>query len=636
VRVVCRHLRIRGLPLLGAVGALMFSLQPAADDAPGRAASTSGVLAPSAIVASPDGATWFIACEATPAILALDPVDSSVRTRVALPAVPSGLALSPDGERLYVTTRAPGAACLELAVPSLDLKRSFPLPHTATSPAVAPAGRSVWVGQRFLDQVIELDLATGREMRRVAVTREPVSLAFTPEGRHLLVAGHLPDGSATGYPVAARVSVVEAASGRRVKDIDLPNGSTLARDLRVSPDGRFAAVAHGLARYHVPTTQADRGWILGNAISLLDLATLERLNTVLLDSIDRGAANPWGVAWSADGQHLLVTHAGTHELSVIRAPALLDKLRQLPAVAPTNAAPADAVGARWTGEVPDDLAFLVGLRQRVPLQGRGPRGLAVTGADWVATGFFSDTVERGSFADPTARPALTRLGTSDRPSLARRGEEWFNDARLAFQGWQSCASCHSDDARVDGLNWDLLNDGLGNPKNSKSLLLSHRTPPAMSLGVRDTAEVAVRAGLRHILFTVQPETVPAAMDTWLRGLRPAASPHLVEGRLSPAARRGRAIFEQRRVGCARCHLAGLFTDQNPHDVGTSAAGDPPGTALDTPTLIELWRTRPYLHDGSAATLREVLVERNPRDQHGRTSHLTPAQLDDLVAYLLSL
>ena len=72
--------------------------------------------------------------------------------------------------------------------------------------------------------------------------------------------------------------------------------------------------------------------------------------------------------------------------------------------------------------------------------------------------------------------------------LVRQGEFYFNDATICFQGWQSCASCHDDDARVDGLNWDLLNDGIGNPKNTKSLVLSYQTPPVMSLGVRETLQ----------------------------------------------------------------------------------------------------------------------------------------------------
>jgi len=42
----------------------------------------------------------------------------------------------------------------------------------------------------------------------------------------------------------------------------------------------------------------------------------------------------------------------------------------------------------------------------------------------------------------------------------------------------------------------------------------------MSLGVRDSVEAAVRAGIEHILFTKQPEEVPAAIDEYLQSLKP--------------------------------------------------------------------------------------------------------------------
>jgi len=50
----------------------------------------------------------------------------------------------------------------------------------------------------------------------------------------------------------------------------------------------------------------------------------------------------------------------------------------------------------------------------------------------------------------------------------------------------------------------------------------------------------------------------------------------------------------------------------------------------------MYRTGPYLHDGRAATLREVLTVYNPQDRHGRTSNLTDAEIDSLVAFLMSL
>jgi cytochrome c peroxidase len=222
------------------------------------------------------------------------------------------------------------------------------------------------------------------------------------------------------------------------------------------------------------------------------------------------------------------------------------------------------------------------------------------------------------------------------PSVARKGERLFNDATICFQSWLSCASCHSSDARVDGLNWDLLNDGIGNPKNSRSLLMSFQTPPSMALGVRPNAAAAVRAGIRHTLFTVLPEDYPAAIDQYLQSLTPMPSPRLVKGRLSASARRGQKLFSDPVVGCAECHPAPRFTDLKVHPVGTLGKYDRPTDIFYTPTLVEVWRTAPYLHDGSAATMRDALTTGNRGDQHGKTSHLKPEQIDDLVEYVLSL
>jgi hypothetical protein len=189
---------------------------------------------------------------------------------------------------------------------------------------------------------------------------------------------------------------------------------------------------------------------------------------------------------------------------------------------------------------------------------------------------------------------------------------------------------------MDGLNWDLLNDGVGNPKNTRSLLLAHQTPPAMTLGVRETAETAVRAGIRHILFTVQPPEVAQAINEYLKSLKPVPSPHLVNGQLSPAARRGETLFRSKETGCVQCHPPPLFTSLKSYDVGTRGPLDGDADTFDTPTLIEIWRTAPYLHDGSAATLRDLLTLANPNDRHGKTSRLSADQIMDLCEYLLSL
>jgi cytochrome c peroxidase len=133
-----------------------------------------------------------------------------------------------------------------------------------------------------------------------------------------------------------------------------------------------------------------------------------------------------------------------------------------------------------------------------------------------------------------------------------------------------------------------------------------------------------------------PEEVAAAMDEWLKSLQPVPSPHLVNGRLSEAGRRGEELFKSADTACLNCHDSELFTDLHSYNVGTQNPFDKEDKEFDTPTLRELWRTSPYLHDGSAATIRDVLTTRNPKDEHGKTSQLTAQQIDDLAEYLLSL
>jgi cytochrome c peroxidase len=166
------------------------------------------------------------------------------------------------------------------------------------------------------------------------------------------------------------------------------------------------------------------------------------------------------------------------------------------------------------------------------------------------------------------------------------------------------------------------------------MLLAHETPPAMSTGVRAAAEVAVRAGMTYIQFTEQPETDAEAIDAYLSGLRPVPSPGLESGNLTASARRGKALFESEAVGCAECHPSPHGTDLKLHDVGTRGPRDH-RARFDTPALTEIWRTAPYLHDGRSATIMEVLTTHNPEDRHGQTSHLSPEELRDLAAYVLS-
>lgn len=598
---------------------------------------SAGWLSPNALALSPDRSTMYISCFTANKVAVLDLKEGKVTRAIEVPGHPTGIALSPDGRRLWVTCGNPEGQVVAIDVAGGKVTEKFAAGHTPTAPVLSRDGKTLYVCNRYNDDVSFIDLGTGKQTARVKVQREPVAAALTADGKFLLVANLLHQGAADGDYVSATVSVLDTAAAKPAKELPLPNGSGSLNDIQVSPDGKFAVVTHILSRFHLPTTQLDRGWMNTNAKTIIDLERMEIVNTVLLDSVDRGAANPWGIAWSADSKTLVVAHAGTHEISVIDFPALLAKIQKLPReVAPGQ--PVDySAASRVQDDIPNDLSFLVNVRRRLKLpEGElGPRAVALVGDRAYVANYFSDTLAVLDVTQQYPKWEKITLGPKPQPDLARQGEFYFHDATICMQGWQSCASCHPGDARVDALNWDLLNDGIGNPKNNKSLLLALKTPPAMSRGVRETGHDAVRAGIRHILFTVQPPEVGNAMDAYLESLKPVPSPLLENGALSPSAVRGKKLFNDPAVGCASCHPPGLFTDLQTYDVGTQQRRKEEST-FDTPTLVEAWRTAPYLHDGSAATMRDVFTKRNREDRHGKTSHLSEQQLNDLVAYVLSL
>lgn len=603
------------------------------------AAEPAKYLGPWNLVALSDGARVLVADADARQIALVDTASGKVLGSLAMPAEPTGLALNRSGSKVYVTCAAPQSTVCVVDVPAMKITASIPAGHTAIGPALSPDEKRLYVCNRFDTNVSVIDLASGKQLARVPATREPYVAVVTPDGKSVFVMNHLPLDRADGYDVAAMITVIDTATNRP-SNIRLLNGSTGMRGMCISPDGKYVYVTHILARYQMPTTQLERGWMNTNALTIIDVAKKKLVNTVLLDDVDLGAAVPWGVGCTADGQFVCVAHAGTHEVSVINVPGLFDKLSKIPADEKAAAAQPKkddhAIYASTTlADVPNDLAFLVDLRRRIPLEGKGPRGLAVSGNRAIVAQYFSDSLAVVDLGSKPEKPVTyVPLGPNPELTVQRRGELVFNDATVCFQHWQSCASCHPD-ARVDTLNWDLMNDGLGNPKNNKSMLLVHQTPPSMWTGVRPTAESAVRSGFTHILFAVRPEEEHVAVDEYLKSLQPVPSPHLVQGRLSPAAERGKALFFSEKVDCGTCHPEPLYTDLMMHDVGTEGPYDHRAT-FDTPSLVECWRTAPYLHDGHYLTIKELLAPGKHSKKHGNTEKLTEQQLNDLVEFVLSL
>ena len=574
---------------------------------------------PMAVLGAPSGSVLYVAEHTANAVAVVDLGSNQVTGHIALPLPPGGLALSADGKTLFVTGSAPEGQLFVVDTASGAVTAQVAVGHTPGAVVLSPAGDRVFVANRFDNNIAVVDTAANSVLSTVAVSREPVAMTLAADGALLFVANHLPAGASDGDYTSACVTVMDTATLEVAPPIPLPNGSTALRGICASPGGEYVYVAHILGRYHLPTTQLERGWMNTNALSILDARGKRLINTVLLDDVDLGAANPCAAACTPDGRFLCVTHAGTHELSIIDRAALHERLAQL--------------NEKDAAAVPNNLAFLVGLRTRVKLPGLGPRALWLDNVKAYVPLYFSDTIAEVPMESQGRRDIVqAALGEAPKITPERQGEIFFNDADLCFQHWQSCASCHPE-ARADGLNWDLMNDGIGNPKNTRSMLLSHQTPPVMGLGVRDRAETAVRSGIKYIQFAVRPEEDAAAIDAYLKSLKPVPGPQRAGGVLSEAATRGKEVFSQ--AGCAACHPEPLFTDLKLHDLGFTKGLDE-GKPVDTPTLVEVWRTAPYLHDGRAATLHDLFSTFNMEDRHGKTTGLSETQLSDLIAYVLAL
>ena len=593
---------------LGALGAVWEAALPAAT-----------YHSPYDVVFSHDGKELLASDHTAGAVVFIDPASRIVRRTISLDGTVTGVAYSNDGTRVFAA-EFDHRRVAEVDLATGRVARRFDAGPYPQHLAPVPGTELLCVAGWGLNDLRVIDLGSGETRAKIPLPNQPFDLDVTPDGSLAVVGNLLPTGRATANDYGAVVSLVDLRKLKKRADVALPIGSSAVRGVAVGPKGQWAYVVHTLGRYNLPTTQLERGWVNTNALTVIDLARAARHGTVLLDHPTQGAADPWGVAIDGDGRKMFVTIAGTHELGHVD----LDGLHRL-------------LDESDRATLTDDLAgmYRTDVLRRTPIDGKGPRGVAVSpdGKTAAAAVFFSGHVALIDTAN--GRTTNVPLGDQPPPNPTRMGERVFHDGERCYQSWLSCATCHPD-GRVDGLNWDLLNDGLGNPKNVRTMVYSHLTPPVMSLGVRDKMETAAKAGFTHIQFTVPSDEELQATIEYIKSLEPLESPYRnADGSLTEAAKRGEAVFNSPKTGCAFCHTPPLYTDLRMHNVGTRQPMDR-ADAFDTPTLLEIWRTAPYGHDGGAATLREVIVERNPDDRHGRTSHLSPEEIDDLLQYLLSL
>jgi len=155
---------------------------------------------------------------------------------------------------------------------------------------------------------------------------------------------------------------------------------------------------------------------------------------------------------------------------------------------------------------------------------------------------------------------------------------------------------------------------------------------------RRRIELAIATYERLIVSGVAP------FDRWIMG---------DENAISPEAKRGFALFNG-KAHCASCHSGSSFTDGSFQDIG-SATGDDIGRgglfpnseklqyAFKTPTLRDVAKRGPYMHDGSVATLEGVIefynkggIDRPSRSPSIKPLSLTAAEKAELIAFLNTL
>jgi hypothetical protein len=586
---------------------------------------------PAHMLVTPDRKHLLIACEASQNIeVRMLQKGYPLEHTLWLENAPSGLIC--NGDLLYITLSSdtvPEGKLVTYRCSTWERASEMSLGHGAHHPILTPDKSTLIVLNEWTSDVSLIDLAQQQETARIKVLRQPSAACLSLDGQRLYVSNLLPETPANRTFTASAVSVIDlTASPPKVdRHLRLVNGSNAIRGMVLSPDGQTVLVSHTVGRFMLPTTQLEQGWMYTAGLSLIDTATDTMVGSIVLDDHTDGAANPWELCFSEDGQTLYVAHAGVHEVSVIDYPALKDKLTAL-----TD-----------PGLLHNSFGFLQDLRRRLPVPGQGPRALTCVDNQLIVACYFSDslaTLYDSTYPTEGDIPVFTRLDLNPNyaPSLAQLGEMAYHDASYCFQRWQSCSSCHPD-ARNDAQNWDLLNDGMGNPKNVKSHLYSAYTPPSMITGIRADYGVAVRAGFKFIQFAKVPLEKIEAIEAYLRSLEPVPSPYLINGKLSEAAQRGKMLFNT-TAGCTACHSGTYMTNMiivpigqifprntlGPYDTG------PYDGYWDVPSLREVWRTGPYLHDGRHATIEDLLFNGAMYDLH----FLTEEQILDLAEYVKSL
>ena len=303
----------------------------------------------------------------------------------------------------------------------------------------------------------------------------------------------------------------------------------------------------------------------------------------------------------------------------------------------------------------------------------------------VAQGQSNIQASKDSFRRPKSIPFPANLPYS--PEAELLGRTLFFDARLSGSGSLWCASCHNP-----SFGWE---DGLALGHGEGMKQLGRHTPTILNVAWGDKffwdgraaslqaqatapignpkemnqnlaqlpAKLSKISGYRAMFESAYPgqgitlETIAKALAVFERTVASHPSPFDAwvdgdESAISDAAKRGFVLFTG-RADCSGCHGGWRFTDDKFHDIGLPD-GDlgraliAPGEAgashgFKTPTLRNITKRAPYMHDGSLPDLEAVLshyvsggTDRGSKDRRVHVLALTSDDVADLRAFLVSL
>lgn len=592
---------------------------------------------PGALAISADGQRLYVALPELEEVIEVDTARREVSRRVAVAGEPSGLALSPDGASLFVACRA-GDRVARVAVGPQGLREVESVfvgiqPVGIACASLGEVGGSVrvLVANSGSDDASLLATAPLREEVRLTTGREPFGAGFTADGRHALVVSRLATMPGTHRAPSAELTRIDATTGRAEERAALLSAH-LSEAVVTVPRRAWTLAPLVRVRNLVPITQVARGWVMSSGLAIR--TPQGEVVQVPLDEANRYFADPSGLVVDGGGHRAYVASGGGDAVTVVDLDRLGDWLEHADAETRRTA----IHDLELSGE------YVVG---RIPT-GRNPRHLALSpdGARLFVAEFLEDAV---SVFDTASLKLLGRvvLGNGGLEDPVRRGERMFTWAGKTFQGQFSCRSCHPD-GHVDGLNYDFDGDGVGdNLLDNRSLQGVAGTWPFKWNGKNPSLKVQCGPRFAKVLMRTDPFDGAQLDDLtrYVESLPPARTRHVRDLEWTPARERGRQLFfatrrpdgreipEERR--CSTCHQPPLYTSRAKTSVGTGTRFDA-SDIFDTPHLLGIAASGPYLHDGRARSLEELWTVYQTNDLHGVSSYMSKQQLNDLVEFLKTL